>query len=131
MTDRANAAMAFLETVGASGLDPADYSVSAPAKDVTASISDTAAAQQADASTSASDAYQRALMQFELTLSAKVLAYVQDTNRGRVDPNRLSGYHDFKRKTVNLAPVLKLASLSPMLAPICAAASRRVPNIRR
>ncbi|UXS01452.1 L,D-transpeptidase family protein [Agrobacterium tumefaciens] len=113
LTDRANAAMAFLETVGASGLDPADYSVSAPAKDVTASISDTAAAQQADASTSASDAYQRALMQFELTLSAKVLAYVQDTNRGRVDPNRLSGYHDFKRKTVNLAPVLKLASLSP------------------
>ncbi|MGG2475239.1 L,D-transpeptidase family protein, partial [Rhizobium sp. BR5] len=63
-----------------------------------------------------SDAYQRAQMQFELALSAKILAYVQDTTRGRVDPNRLSGYHDFKRKTVNLASVLKLASLSPDVA---------------
>jgi len=68
------------------------------------------------ASASTSDAYQRAQMQFELALSAKVLAYVQDTTRGRVDPNRLSGYHDFKRKTVNLAPVLKLAGLSPDIA---------------
>ncbi|WP_455873263.1 hypothetical protein [Rhizobium yanglingense] len=32
------------------------------------------------------------------------LAYVQDTVRGRIDPNKISGYHDFKRKQVNLAP---------------------------
>lgn len=123
LTERANAAIAFLETVGESGLDPADYSISAPARDVTASIgSDTAGTtatgtpvETASASTS-SDAYQRAQMRFELALSAKVLAYVQDTTRGRVDPNRLSGYHDFKRKTVNLAPVLKLAGLSPDIA---------------
>lgn len=116
LTDRANAAMAFLETVGDSGLDPADYSVSVPARDVTASITEAAAKPQDAASSSTPDAYQRGLMQFELTLSAKVLAYVQDINRGRVDPNRLSGYHDFKRKTVNLAPVLKLSSLSPDIA---------------
>ncbi|WLD98429.1 murein L,D-transpeptidase [Agrobacterium leguminum] len=121
LTARANAVIAFLETVGESGLDPADYSISPPAKDVTASISNASGAAATDtpvetASAPVSDAYQRAQMQFELALSAKVLAYVQDTARGRVDPNRLSGYHDFKRKTVNLAPVLKLAGLSPDVA---------------
>jgi len=122
LTERANAVLAFFETVGESGLDPADYSISAPARDVTASISNNAAGTTATgtpvetASVSTSDSYQRAQMQFELALSAKVLAYVQDTTRGRVDPNRLSGYHDFKRKTVNLAPVLKLAGLSPDVA---------------
>ncbi|WP_458575405.1 L,D-transpeptidase family protein [Agrobacterium sp. 22-226-1] len=121
LTARANAVIAFLETVGESGLDPADYSISPPAKDVTASISNASSAAATGtpvetASAPVSDAYQRAQMQFELALSAKVLAYVQDTARGRVDPNRLSGYHDFKRKTVNLAPVLKLAGLSPDVA---------------
>ncbi|WP_084687041.1 L,D-transpeptidase family protein [Rhizobium nepotum] len=119
LTARANAVIAFFDTVGESGLDPADYSISAPAKDVTASINAGANASGTPvevASVSTSDAYQRAQMQFELALSAKVLAYVQDTVRGRVDPNRLSGYHDFKRKTVNLASVLKLASLSPDVA---------------
>ncbi|MES5044417.1 murein L,D-transpeptidase [Rhizobium nepotum] len=119
LTARANAVIAFFDTVGESGLDPADYSISAPAKDVTASINVGANASGTPvevASVSTSDAYQRAQMQFELALSAKVLAYVQDTVRGRVDPNRLSGYHDFKRKTVNLASVLKLASLSPDVA---------------
>ncbi|MFP3701061.1 hypothetical protein SB758_36895, partial [Burkholderia sp. SIMBA_013] len=69
LTDRANATIAFFETVGESGLDPADYSISAPAKDVTASISSNAAGTTATgtpvetASASASDAYQRAQMQ--------------------------------------------------------------------
>ncbi len=122
LTERANAVLAFLETVGESGLDPADYSISAPAKDVTASISSNVVGATSNgtpvetASAPVSDAYQRAQMQFELALSAKVIAYVQDTTRGRVDPNRISGYHDFKRKTVNLAPVLKLAGLSPDVA---------------
>ncbi|MCZ7852807.1 murein L,D-transpeptidase [Agrobacterium salinitolerans] len=121
LTARANAVIAFLETVDESGLDPADYSISPPAKDVTASITNASGAAATAttvemASAPVSDAYQRAQMQFELALSAKVLAYVQDTTRGRVDPNRLSGYHDFKRKTVNLAPVLKLAGLSPDVA---------------
>ena len=42
------------------------------------------------------------LLRFELALSAKVLTYVLDATRGRIDPNRLSGYHDLPRKSVDL-----------------------------
>ncbi|WP_018900565.1 murein L,D-transpeptidase [Rhizobium sp. 2MFCol3.1] len=98
VNDRAKAAMAFLANAGSVGLDPADYAVEVPAVD------------PANPDPAMRD---RALTQFELALSAKVLAYVQDTIRGRVDPNKLSGYHDFARKTVNLDPVLKLARMSP------------------
>ncbi len=97
---KAEAAIAALAAAGDVGLDPADYAVSPP--DLSA-IADPAARDLA-------------LMQFELTLSAKVLTYVQDTERGRVDPNKLSGYHDFKRKTVNLKPVLNMLRLSPDVA---------------
>lgn len=58
----------------------------------------------------------RALASFEVALSARVLAYVQDAKRGRVDPNRISGYHDFQRKSVKLAPVLKIVKASPDVA---------------
>lgn len=115
INERASAVLAFFETVGDSGLDPTDYSISAPSQDVTASITDQAQAEVQTVSVTETDTKPAspAMMQFELALSAKVLAYVQDTTRGRVDPNKLSGYHDFKRKTVNLSPVLKLSSMSP------------------
>ncbi|WP_425352174.1 L,D-transpeptidase family protein [Agrobacterium bohemicum] len=113
LNERASAVLTFFETVGDSGLNPADYSISAPSQDVTASISAEPVAEVQNASVTEQRVIPPAMMQFELALSAKVLAYVQDTTRGRVDPNKLSGYHDFKRKTVNLTPVLKLASLSP------------------
>ena len=48
----------------------------------------------------------QALLRFDLALSAKVLTYVLDATRGRIDPNRLSGYHDLPRKTVNLVAAL-------------------------
>ncbi|TVZ63734.1 murein L,D-transpeptidase YcbB/YkuD [Rhizobium mongolense USDA 1844] len=98
VNDRAKAAMSFLSGVGSVGLDPADYAVDPPAVD------------PANPDPAARD---RALTQFELQLSSKVLAYVQDTVRGRIDPNKISGYHDFRRKQVNLGPVLKLARMSP------------------
>jgi murein L,D-transpeptidase YcbB/YkuD len=98
INDRAKAAMTTLADAASVGLDPADYAVEQPSID------------PANPDPAIRD---RALTRFELELSAKVLAYVQDTVRGRVDPNKLSGYHDFKRKDVNLAPVLKLASMSP------------------
>lgn len=41
-------------------------------------------------------------LQFELNLSARVLEYALDAIRGRVAPNRLSGYHDIPRKNVDL-----------------------------
>lgn len=119
VNEKANAVLEFFSTVSANGLDPADYIISIPAQDVTASISQTPASapvEPVQQATSASDAYQRALMQFELSLSAKVLTYVQDNMRGRVDPNKLSGYHDFKRKTVNLSPILNLSRMSPDIA---------------
>ncbi|WP_283194466.1 L,D-transpeptidase family protein [Rhizobium sp. AN80A] len=110
INDRAKSAMAFLANAGSVGLDPADYAVEVPAVD------------PASPDPAMRD---RALTQFELQLSAKVLAYVQDTVRGRVDPNKLSGYHDFVRKTVNLDPVLKLARMSPDVG---AYLSSRTPN---
>ncbi|MEJ8307759.1 murein L,D-transpeptidase [Agrobacterium larrymoorei] len=115
INERASAVLAFFETVGDSGLEPADYSISAPSSDVTASIAEEPQAEVQTVSATEAEVkpVNRAMMQFELALSAKVLGYVQDTTRGRVDPNKLSGYHDFKRKTVNLPPVLKLAALSP------------------
>lgn len=45
-------------------------------------------------------------MQFELALSSKALMFAQDMVRGRLDPDRISEYHDFKRKTVDLGATL-------------------------
>jgi murein L,D-transpeptidase YcbB/YkuD len=113
VNDRAKAAMGFLASAASVGLDPADYAVEVPAVD------------PANPDPAMRD---RALTQFELALSAKVLAYVQDTVRGRVDPNKLSGYHDFARKTVNLDPVLKLARLSPDVGAYLASRSPNGPQ---
>lgn len=95
---RGKAALSVLSDAASVGLDPADYAVSEPTL---------------DPANPDPDARDRALTQFELALSSKVLAYVQDTTRGRVDPNKLSGYHDFQRKVVKLDPVLKLSRMSP------------------
>ncbi|CAD7045263.1 peptidoglycan-binding protein [Pseudorhizobium endolithicum] len=87
------------------GLDPADYRL-APPELVTASTQ-TVSATVSDASkTPVGSDHDRALMQFELALSAKALMFAQDMIRGRLDPNRISGYHDFKRKDVKLSLVL-------------------------
>ncbi|MGA1803500.1 L,D-transpeptidase family protein [Rhizobium sp. HT1-10] len=101
VSDRAKAAMDVLAQADMIGLDPNDYKVSVPVLS-----GDNINPADRD----------RALMQFELALSAKVLAFVQDDQRGRIDPNKLSGYHDFKRKDVNLAPVLGVIALSPDVA---------------
>jgi len=97
INDKAKAALAVLADAGSVGLDPADYAVQVPAEGTSLDPVDR----------------DRALMQFELALSAKVLTFVQDTVRGRLDPNKISGYHDFKRKDVRLDPVLKLIVASP------------------
>lgn len=101
VNDSAKAALAVLADAGSVGLDPADYALRLPAID--------------NSSVNPADR-DHALTQFELSLSAKVLAYVQDTIRGRLDPNRISGYHDFKRKDVKLDVVLKLIKASPDVA---------------
>lgn len=48
------------------------------------------------------------LAEFEMTLSARVLRYVRDAHGGRVDPNRISGYHDFELKTVDYGQALEV-----------------------
>ncbi|MBX3530812.1 MAG: L,D-transpeptidase family protein [Rhizobiaceae bacterium] len=47
---------------------------------------------------------------FEMAMSARVLRYVRDATRGRIDPNRLSGYHDFAPKPVDYAHALEVLS---------------------
>jgi murein L,D-transpeptidase YcbB/YkuD len=86
---KAQAALSVLAKSEEVGLSPADYRVDFPRQTEGA-----IAAQRGD------------LLRFELTLSAKVLTYVLDATRGRIDPNRISGYHDLPRKKVDLAKAL-------------------------
>lgn len=90
---RARTALAVLADAAAVGLDPADYAVAMPSSDAAISR-------------------EEALAQFEIELSAAVATYVLDATRGRIDPNRISGYHDFERKTVNLVAALKNVAIS-------------------
>ena len=48
-----------------------------------------------------------ALISFEMQLSSAVLTYILDATRGRVDPNRISGYHHLPRHQVDLAAALR------------------------
>ncbi|MCJ8518146.1 L,D-transpeptidase family protein [Pseudorhizobium tarimense] len=104
VNEKARGVLSLLERAGDYGLHPADYRVAKPEL-VTASVETASLANDA-AVPSASENRERALMQFELALSAKALMFAQDMVRGRLDPNRISGYHDFKRKAVKLSFVL-------------------------
>lgn len=101
ISERGRAMLSALAAADTVGLAPDDYLVAMPAE----------TADPADP-----EKRQRELMTFEVALSAKVLTYAQDTVRGRIDPNRISGYYDFKRKSVNIAPVLDMLRMSPDVA---------------
>ncbi len=88
----AKAALDVLGQAASVGLDPQDYAVAVPSD--TFDSGDMAARE-------------KALVEFEIQLSAATLTYIADTVRGRIDPNRISGYHDFKRKDVNLTGKLE------------------------
>jgi murein L,D-transpeptidase YcbB/YkuD len=96
---KAQVAIAKLAASDAVGLDPADYRVAMP-----------------DLHSADAGAMPPALLRFELALSAKVLTYVLDATRGRIDPNRLSGYHDLPRKTVDLVDALATIAQSSDIA---------------
>lgn len=130
VNDKAKAVLKFFETVSESGLNPSDYIINVPSMEVTASIADDEnTAPDAESGVAVKTAtIHPAMLSFELALSARVLAYVQDVNRGRIDPNKLSGYHDFKRKTVNLGPILNLARLSPDVAALLKSREPNHPN---
>ena len=76
ITQKAQAVLKTLSQADQEGLDPHDYAVTVPG----------------------SDAGEGALTAFEMELSARVLRYARDAHNGRIDPNRISGYHDFKPK---------------------------------
>ena len=57
----------------------------------------------------------KALAEFEVSLSAKMLMFLQDNFRGRIDPNKLSNYYDFKRKPVDLKATIAELSATPDL----------------
>jgi murein L,D-transpeptidase YcbB/YkuD len=97
INDKAKAAIAVLADAASVGLDPWDYAVKIPANDF----------DSADMTARYAE-----LATFEIALSSAVASYVQDAVRGRIDPNRISGYHDFKRKDVNLVAALKNVSMS-------------------
>jgi len=108
LNSKAQAAIASLAASDSVGLDPADYRVALPELQ-SANTGDTPLA----------------LLRFELALSAKVLTYVLDATRGRIDPNRLSGYHDLPRKTVDLLDALATIAQS---SDITAYLESRNPN---
>jgi L,D-transpeptidase YcbB len=99
VNDQARAVMHILAKADTVGLDPADYAVALP--DLT--LTDAASGQAA-------------LKEFEIRMSAAVLTYIEDTIRGRVNPNNIAEYYDFKRKTVNLSAALKIMAASPDVA---------------
>lgn len=95
INDRARSALRVLADAGSHGLLPSDYGVSVPASNADA------AARQAE------------LMRFEMTLSARVLRYVHDSVGGRIDPNRISGYHDFAPKPLDMVEALTSLAAAP------------------
>ncbi|WLS02485.1 L,D-transpeptidase family protein [Shinella oryzae] len=97
INDKAKAAIAVLADAASVGLDPWDYAVKIPAETFDSADMNARYAE---------------LATFEIALSSAVASYVQDAVRGRIDPNRISGYHDFKRKDVNLVAALKNVSMS-------------------
>jgi murein L,D-transpeptidase YcbB/YkuD len=88
---KAEDAIDILSRAEEEGLSPADYSVQRPANGF--DLSDIAA-RRAE------------LMRFEMSLSAKVLRYIRDVHSGRINPNLLSGYHDFPSKNLDMEGAL-------------------------
>lgn len=82
------------------------------AQATTEAIPEPSAAGLGIAEQTSDEARQKHLMEFEMRLSAKVLTYILDARRGRVDPNRLSGYHDLPRHKVDLVVALEAVAAS-------------------
>lgn len=94
---RASNALSVLADSGRYGLDPVEYAVEAPS------------GNQPD-----EQARLAAASRFEVALTARAVRYMLDAEHGVVDPNRISGYHDFPKRKRDAAGALeKLASGLP------------------
>ncbi|MQY45511.1 L,D-transpeptidase family protein [Rhizobiales bacterium RZME27] len=117
------AAPATAEAPAATATEPAPTATAeVPAADVTPPVAaETTPATQPAVTEPApavvvDDERAKELMQFEVALSAKAMLFAQDMVRGRLDPNRISEFHDFKRKPVDLAAVVDAARNAPDVA---------------
>ena len=98
VSPRAEEAIRTLSDAASHGLMPADYAVSVPPA---AYATDDAAGRL------------KALIRFEMTMSARILRYVHDAQGGRIDPNRISGYYDFAPKPLDMVGTLKALGQAP------------------
>ena len=87
---RARSALKVLANADEYGLRPEDYSVGFAAGDATLGDAEQAAAR----------------LRFELSMTRAVLRYAKDSRFGRVNPNRLSGYHDFPDRSKDVSSLL-------------------------
>ncbi|WP_163266963.1 L,D-transpeptidase family protein [Chelativorans alearense] len=94
LNDKADAVLRVLNDASAYGLLEADYAVNVPL--AAAAVLDTPEERR------------QALIRFEMALSARALRYARDAHLGRVDPDKLSGYHDFPKKPLEEAAVLEV-----------------------
>jgi murein L,D-transpeptidase YcbB/YkuD len=96
VNERGRDAIRVLGEADSHGLSPADYAISVPS-----------ASSEGDAAARKSE-----LIRFEMALSARVLRYAHDAEGGRINPNKLSGYHDFPEKPFDMVGALKILSLA-------------------
>ncbi len=88
--DKAMALLDLFSDAPASGLDAEDYTVPLPDDTLTTA----ALGCNGDGTAALRDA-----MQFEFALTVAALRYGLDARHGRVHPDRISGYHDFRHNT--------------------------------
>jgi murein L,D-transpeptidase YcbB/YkuD len=94
---RAQDALRTFGDAASHGMVPAEYAVAVPAAGF--AMDDTASRLQE-------------LIRFELTMSARVLRYIRDAYSGRINPNLISGYHDFAPETLDMASALKVLAIT-------------------
>ena len=106
VTRQAKAVVALFAKAADDGLDPQDYAVTVPSDDYDRANIPARLKQLAD---------------FELLMSARALRYAMDQGEGRINPNRLSGFHDFATGRVKPREVIdQLASSSDPSATLVA-----------
>ncbi|WEX07231.1 L,D-transpeptidase family protein [Chelativorans sp. AA-79] len=92
--ERADKVLDVLGNADSFGLSHVDYAVHVPLP--------------ADALVANPDDRMKALVRFEMALTARVLRYARDAKLGRLDPDKLSGYHDFPTKRFDEKTVLQV-----------------------
>ncbi|MEM8539351.1 MAG: L,D-transpeptidase family protein [Pseudomonadota bacterium] len=111
VTAEAKALAAMLGDAAAHGLNPSDYQVTVPSDQF--SIADPAQRTAA-------------LLTFELQLTAHAIRFAMDMKDGAVNPNLISGYHDFSKD--RLKPADALIGLSSASQPAVDYVNSLVPK---